>query len=140
MELNLDSALASGRAARAEVNGEEKTFAVGGKMFTLPQELPWDISDRMADAMGPMPRVRPLMAALLNGQMAEFDSLGLTQPDLDILVDQLFPFLMGVSLPESSASSSSSADTSSPSRPTSPGSIPASVVEISEPPSGETNP
>lgn len=109
MDLNLDKALNAVKAARAEAKAESKTITIRETTFTLPQieDLGWDFGDVVADAMTPPARVRPLIAAVLNGQMEEFDALKLTKAEFDRILGDIFEFLVGVDLPESLASSGS---------------------------------
>lgn len=113
--LDLDAA----RAARAEANGEPRSFILSGETFELPVELAWDFTEVFSSG-----EVTRILEYLLGpSQFERFRNLEPkpTDPDVTALVEAL-PQFYGPAAGESPASSASSKKTSRHLRPTSSGS------------------
>jgi hypothetical protein len=98
MRVDLDAA----RAARAEADGEAREFVLGGEVFALPAEIPWETSERFTagDVMG------GLVILLGPEQSERLRSVGPSVQDIEALAGAIGE-LYGISQGESQASAGS---------------------------------
>lgn len=84
--LDLDAA----RAARAEAQQDKPVITFGGKEFTLPAELPWEVAE--AAASGDGVAALKSIELLLGDQWGEFKKLNPTLADVMLVVEAIGRF------------------------------------------------
>lgn len=109
------------RARRLEaVGGEHWPVKLGGKIYNLPREIPWELGERL-DELQAKPGadgIRDILTILLGKQATSFPFSRLSPQDLAALLNSYMTEI-GASLGESQGSSTSSAPTATPSKRTS---------------------
>ena len=127
MGINLDIARAA-RAAKREAKKKAPTVTFGGRHFTLPTELPFEVLQCMvalskaqsnSDDAGAMTAIVATIRALLGDQHDAFMALRPSMEDLEALVNGAIPEYGIASPGESSASAGSSKSRSRPPKQTS---------------------
>jgi hypothetical protein len=115
------------KRARAEAQKEPNEFVFGGKVFTLPFEMPLDFLEALLDVeslakgkgglkVSDLPKLRNLLAPVLDGQAEEFFALHPAVEDYVAIIESIGEMYVGASAGESSASGSSSKTTMKSSR------------------------